>query len=270
MNKTLKLFLSGAAIGIANLIPGVSGGTFAVILGVYDDIIEAVSNYLTAPEKRKQYTIFLARLGLGSILAIGLFSHLINWLLESAYPMTMSLFIGLILGSIPTLLKAHSDMTPTRSKIIMGIFGFLALVAMTLVPERLPESAQVFSSTGWTYIFLFISGFIAAATMIIPGISGSLVLLIMGSYFVILEAIRSMNLTIIGIVGIGAIVGIISTAKGINWTLKRWPGHTYYLIIGLLLGSVIHLWPGLNLDITGLISVALGFIGFGIPLWLSR
>jgi len=254
----LKNIFNGAIIGIANIIPGVSGGTLAVVLGIYDQLIESIGNFLTNKEKRKEYALFLIPIGIGTIAAIGAFSKVIDFLLTNHPQPTFFFFIGLVLGSIPFIYKAHSEMSPSITKIIVFIIALSAMAVLaTLNSSDLKDSVHITQNLG----FLLLSGIIAAGTMVIPGISGSLILLIMGSYHTIIRAISDANLTIIAVVGVGAILGILIFTKIINLFLTKWPALTYYAILGLIIGSLFKLWPGLTYDVTGGISLVMLVLG---------
>lgn len=260
MFKPLTI-LHGFIIGVANIIPGISGGTLAVVLGIYETLIHSIKQVSSNPFKNFKALTFLLQIGFGAIIAIKLSANLIDYLI-SYYPQpTFMAFIGLILGSIPSIIKQNKNMSPNGLKIICFIIAFFAVLSLNYIPVGTEPSTQL-TLTPFTYFYMFISGFIAAATMILPGISGSFILLVMGSYSMIIQSVSTLNIPILGIVSIGAIVGIFSTSKAIDYFLKRFPGPSFYAILGLLVASIPLLWPGLDLTISSAISLLIALVSF--------
>ena len=275
MKKHFKTFLHGIAIGVANIIPGISGGTIAVVLNIYDHLISSLSTILSPTfvasifKKRiKDFTgpiIFLLFIFTGAITGIVAFSKLLSFLLTN-YPFsTNSFFLGLIIGSIPLIFKAHQDMSFSISKLFTFLLGGSIITLTLLFPEK-SQSTLSISNDYFHYLFLVLSGFIAAGSMVVPGISGSLMLVLMGSYYIILNAVSQFNIPIIFSVGIGAILGIVIFTKIIEYCLKRFPSHSYYLILGLIIGSIPKLWPGILLNLEGL----LGYTLCGAGIYLAK
>ncbi|MFC1751869.1 DUF368 domain-containing protein [Thermoproteota archaeon] len=258
----------GIIIGIANVIPGVSGGTMAVILGVYDTLMESIACVFSRPEKRKTYVLFLLQIGVGALVGIALFAKLMMVLLTSYPKPTMYVFILLIIGGIPRVFKQHHNMKIDFAKLLMLGAGFFGLIALTALPHLSQDG--LFLGSGSAVFLLVLSGFVAAGAMVIPGISGSMMLLILGTYTLILGAVNGiidalflfvkgdfntlfsepvLNQLILDkftlfLFVIGVAAGIFSIAKLMNICIERWPGYTYYMIIGLMLASIFKLWPG--------------------------
>ena len=274
--STLSIIFKGLAIGIGNIIPGVSGGTVAVILGIYEMLISSLGRLfsveslkmlkefllrkpLSNPEhwqENKSLMIFLIKLVLGALLGIFLFSQLISIGLKEYPQPTMFFFMGLIMGSLPALYKAHPSFKWSMSHAVGGALGVFLMVMLSLVPESAEAQVAAMKSIGFSDgLFLIFSGAIAAGTMVIPGISGSLMLLIMGSYYTVLNAVSTVNLPILTYVAIGAGLGIVTFTKLINLFLKRYPIFSAYFIMGLVVGSLVKLYPGLSLDMMGGISI---------------
>lgn len=280
--RSFRLILSGVLIGITNIIPGVSGGTMAVLLGLYDAIIKETNSFLqkdsllllfknpqTFFSTFRQSIQFLGLLAIGGLVGIKGFAFVIEWLLTAYLLETLFLFLGLIIGSIPSILSIHKASSSLGSRYIQGaIFGIVCMLAVNFLPEHNSESLLNLSFFGFL-IYMFISGMIASGTMIIPGISGSLMLMILGSYFPILTAINDVNLLILSFVGLGAVVGLIIFTKGIKACLGSFPDFTHGAILGLVLGSIIELFPGISFDLTGLYSISFAGMGIGIALLFS-
>ncbi|MDY6875368.1 MAG: DUF368 domain-containing protein [Chloroflexota bacterium] len=253
--KFINLLLKGMAVGVSNVIPGVSAGTFLVLLGIYDELVEAAGNFLTNKSRRKDYFLFLLPLVIGAAGAILAFANLITFLLEQYAAPTQFLFIGLILGSIPTVLKMHHDMRPSMSRVVAFALG-LGLVILLTVGERRGIKGHL--STGTTSLLAFsifaIVGFFAGGAMVTPGVSGSYIFLLTGTYGPIMQAAASLtnppvHWGVIAAVATGAVVGILVCSRLIDLALKRHPAVTFYAILGLICGSFVGLWPA-NLDLS--------------------
>lgn len=287
--KHFYIYLKGIAIGIANVIPGVSGGTMAFILGIYKQLTDAIGNFATDKKNRIKYLILLILIGLGAGTGIVLFAKFFSFLLEDALlsQYTFAFFIGLIIGSIPFIISLHKDM-----KINLTRFGVLIL-AMILVlstaflgNESMP--ADEYEITGellgflqlneisFTYgIWLFVCGIMAAGSMVLPGFSGSALLISLGEYNNILYFVDNRMIIPVLVVMAGAFIGIILFAKIISYLLEKFPSNMYYFIIGLLLASVYQIYSevGEGINSNGFvifISVFSFLAGFLVSYLLSK
>ncbi|MEM7736720.1 MAG: DUF368 domain-containing protein [Deinococcota bacterium] len=238
------LLFKGMLMGSADVIPGVSGGTVALLVGIYEELIDGISA-LTHPLlwraiwqrhwKRATALIpwrFLGTLGLGIGLAIVLLARVLEQLLEH-YPVAIwSIFFGLIAASVVTVRKRVTRWhLPTYSMFALGAVIAFGLVGLT--PAATPTGL-------W---FLFLSGFIAVCALILPGISGAFILVLLGKYQVILAAVNEFNIAIIATVGFGAVGGLLSIARILRWTLARYHDITIALLCGFMLGSLRKVWP---------------------------
>lgn len=259
MKEDIRNFIAGIVVGISNAIPGVSGGTMAVVLNVYDKILDAVS--ISRWKEHKRF-LFVFCLGIASGI-IG-FSNIIIPLREN-YPIALGFsFLGLIVGSIP-LIYEHgvAGMKPKTYNVILAIITFLAMVAMSFIKKN--EIANMSISDIQTFdvkiaILLLVSGIVGAIAMIIPGISGSLVMLLIGTYTMVIESIGEMNFYIIIPTGIGVLIGLLVGLKGIKKALELFPQAMYFIILGLVSGSIFSIYPGWNADAEGYISIGLFFV----------
>ena len=255
--KDIILILKGGAIGVANIIPGVSGGTLAVVLGVYEYLIESISNFATNKEKRKEYIIFLTKIAFGALLIVFLSAHLMKYLLENHNIYTNLAFVGLIAGSIPSIYKSHNDMKINPASIITFLLGTgIILVFEFLFPhtEKQEGVNVVFNLTFNSALLLGITGFFAGGSMIVPGISGSFIMLLMGQYYIVTTCVAERDLIPLGVVGIGVIAGVILFAKLINILLKNFPKETFYFILGLVIASLYSIYPGMPGKFSEIIS----------------
>jgi len=253
--ENIFVILKGMVIGVSNVIPGVSGGTMAVVLGIYDKLISAVNSFF---KDWKKNIFFLAEIAIGAGLGIILFSKLITNLLTNHPEPTNFLFIGLILGSFPMLYK-RATKGKVKKMVIMSIYSDIEVstIAMTSLSVK-------------SFISLFLAGFIAAATMILPGVSGSLVLLILGLYTTFTNAVSTFNIPLLIPGGLGVLVGILTMTKLIESFMSKYPQPAYFAICGLILGSVFPVYPGFTFNLSGMLSIITFLIGFILTYILGR
>ena len=273
----IKNVLKGMVIGIANVIPGVSGGTMMVAMGIYDKIIHCITHLFS---ELKKNILFLAPIAVGMLLAIIGSSFTIEKMFEVFPFQTSLLFVGLVIGGLPAMWKNVKEKTLKIGHII-SCFLFLALVVgMALIGEKEGNVVDL-SFNVVNVVKLFAVGVIGAATMVIPGVSGSMVLLLLGYYNPILSSINGFIraalsldmpaiLTGIGVLvpfGIGLVVGIFAIAKLIEIIFERFPLYAYWGIIGLIVASPIAILSvgsfGVVTDIsiiTGIVALAVGFV----------
>ena len=241
---SLILVIKGFFIGIANIIPGVSGGTIALILGVYEKIINVISHFTKDIRKNLSFIIPII---IGIVLSILILSGVISYSYK-VYPIIVTMFfMGLVLGGVPFIYKKiiNKDKVKIISLIIF-LLTFSLVISMSFINESSYEvslnNLQIFG-----YIKLILVGIIASGTMVIPGISGSLVLMLLGYYYPILTIIKELlsfknlfsNIIVISLFLIGVIIGIILFVKLIEHLFKRHEQKTYYGIFGFVLASFL-------------------------------
>lgn len=245
----LKKILQGMVVGIANIIPGVSGGTMMVAMGLYDKLIHSITHL---KGEFKESMKLLLPIFAGAGLAIVLLSRLFEFLL-SEYPLpTNFAFCGLIAGSLPFIFKKVKGHSVTIGKMIPFFIFFGIVILMAVLGENDGNAADV--SFGFINVLkLFGVGIIAAATMVVPGVSGSMMLMLLGYYDTIIETINDCIDALIGFqipellhtfgilipFGIGVVIGIFAIAKLIEYIFSKAEIHAYYGIIGLILASPI-------------------------------
>lgn len=251
--------LKGMVIGISNIIPGVSGGTMAVVMGIYDKIIHSVNNFF---KDIKKNVLFLGILAIGAVTGILLFTNVIDYLIKNYNQQTNFFFIGLIVGTVPLLYKRATETRIKGGNVTGLILGFVIVAVLGILEKVNPDAAflsNIFRPNG---IGFFIAGFIAAATMILPGISGSFVLLLIGLYEPIIEVVKNFDLINIGIVGAGVIFGFLLMTKLIESIFNKYPQTAYCIILGLVIGSVFVIYPGFTFGIMGIVSIISLILGF--------
>ena len=267
-----KQVLKGVLIGVANIIPGVSGGTLAVSMGIYDKLIVAITHLF---KETKKSIKTLLPYGIGAVIGIISLSFIIEWMFLR-FPFEMNLFFsGLILGSVPILYSKVKGSKLEGKYIIAFLFMFILVVGMSLFKSS--EMVQkTLTLSGFEWIKLFVVGVIASATMIIPGVSGSMVLTLMGYYLPIIESVNHCIKSLVqfkwvemfttGIVlvpfAIGVLVGIFLIAKLIEILLKHAEKLVYWGIIGLVLGSPIAILITSGVVISTPMSLISGVICF--------
>jgi len=287
--KWLLRLIQGMAVGIANIIPGVSGGTMAVVLGIYERLTESIGEFFFNKEKRREYFVFLFFIIIGAGIGVLLFARIFTLLFTDAvtrFP-TYLFFIGLIAGSIPTVFRIHGDMRPSIIRAIMlllGIAGVLATytlkgsgeAAIELeVISKLPAGITITSISPGYAVWLVFCGFAAAGSMIIPGFSGSALLISLGEYHNIIAFLDGRMIIPLGFLILGIIPGVLFIAKIIHFVLERYPAPTFYFITGLLIGSMGQIGMEAQPDfrcaslpiIIGLTAV---IIGYALSAFLGR
>ena len=277
--------IKGMLIGVANIIPGVSGGTMMVSMGVYEKIIGVVNNLF---KDIKKSILTILPLGLGMLLGVAVFSFIIPWCLD-VYPLPTCLcFIGLIMGGVPAILKPAKESLHKEGKsisvphIVAFVFFFALAVVMAAMNETETSSANFDLNIGFM-IVIFLVGMIAAATMVIPGVSGSLVLMILGFYGGIMASISGFISSVfafdwaqifyyVGILapfGIGVIVGIFAVAKLIEWLFAKFPSVTYCGIFGLIAASPVAIIIKMGHNNINILTAIIGIVLLVVSTWFT-
>ena len=239
----LALFAKGFCMGASDVVPGVSGGTMALILGIYEELIQSIKALdgellrmvlkghilqalQTAPIR------FLLPLGMGILTAIFTLAKGLSWLLENHPISIWSFFFGLVLASAIMVGRRIEEWTlPPFISLLISAIGAYVLVA--LVPVNTPE----------TLSFIFLCGAIAICAMILPGISGSFILVLLGKYHFILDAVGRLDILVLSVFTAGTITGIMLFVRLLNWLLKHYYQLTMAALTGLMIGSLRKIWP---------------------------
>lgn len=246
MKEKLILFIKGIVLGVAFVIPGVSGGTLAVLMGIYEELIEAASNFYKSIADFKKYIMYLLPIGLGVVFSVAVFAKLIKFGLDKAPIITILVFLGMIIGGIPALVRNVKGTKTNLKDMTLMLVGLIIVISMLIFHKSNSNVVLTNMSIGG-YITLFLVGAIAAVTMVVPGISGSFTLMLIGYYEPILNLVNDItsfknlgpNLILIFIFMLGVFIGIIFISKIIEWCLKHYKRETYYAIIGFVLSSII-------------------------------
>ena len=276
--------LRGMVIGIANVIPGVSGGTLMVSMGIYDKLILVLTHFI---KRMKEAIALLVPIAIGMLLSIAIFAKIFSEILFPKFPLQTNLFfIGLIIGGIPVIYKKVKGNTIRLPQIIAFVLLFATVVGFSLVGEGGGSSADITFSVG-NVLKLFGVGIIAAATMVIPGVSGSMIMMILGYYNTIIDTVNdfinalkgfdipAMLDTFVVLVpfGIGVVVGAVAVAKLIEFMLNKFPLVTYWAIIGLIVASPFAIIFMMEIGTVGVVEIVTGLVllvaGFFISMKLG-
>ena len=248
--------IRGFCMALADSVPGVSGGTVAFILGFYDKFIGSIRDLLsvkTTKEEKKEALIFLIKIGIGWVIGFLLAVSFISSIFEKHIYNISSLFVGFIIFAIPIIIKEEKESLKGKYKNLL--FMIIGIAVVVLISVLKPANSAI-TDLAWkninigSCIFVFFVGMIAISAMVLPGISGSTLLLIFGLYAPIINAIRQVMhfkleyLPILIIFGLGVITGMVSVVKFINYSLKRFRSQTIYLVLGLMIGSLYSVFVG--------------------------
>lgn len=271
MKIHLLHILKGFIIGASMSVPGVSGGTMAILLGIYDKLISGVSHFF---KNIKENIIFLGKICIGAALGIFALASTITWLLEK-FPIPVScLFLGAVIGGIPALYNKTKEDAFKASSLIFFVIGLILVISIGFLPTDgiKFENTSVIQSLP----ILFIAGIIIAIALVLPGISTSHMLLVLGLYDVTMEAIKQRNLVFLGVLGTITLLGIFLTTKPLEWVMNKYTHKTYWMIIGFVIGSTYEIvrdkllpaipsYTGINswfiIIITSAITFIAGFMG---------
>ncbi|HDC3081329.1 TPA: DUF368 domain-containing protein [Staphylococcus aureus] len=268
--------LKGFAMGTSDLVPGVSGGTIALLLGIYNQFIASISGIFS--RRFWPSFTFLIPIIIGMLLAMGSLSNLFNYLLSQHHIPTMFFFGGLIIGIVPYLLKISNYKTSFTTKhYMMVIAGIAILIVITLMNNDDKHAGETLTLSTGLIIKYFIAGMCASSAMLLPGISGSFMLLVFGVYGTVMLAISEVvklnfaGLPILLAVGFGVLAGFIISSKIIQYFLTHHKLMTFALIIGFVVGSLFAVFPGLPTNIVmWFVSLVVFIIGFIVSLTLGR
>ncbi|MDR0932007.1 MAG: DUF368 domain-containing protein [Victivallales bacterium] len=292
IREYIRIYLTGMVMGGADVVPGVSGGTMAFILGIYEELIESIKSFTSADAiamglkfqiKKAYQTLpwpFLLALGLGIVTAIVTLASPIHWMLNNQPVLIWAFFFGLVVASIFTVFNRVRKWNPIAViSLLIGTVAGWTVVGLPLLNNP-PDS----------YIYLGFCGAIAICAMILPGISGSFILLLMGKYTLVLNAVHELkslvnigqNLLILGTFIVGLVIGISSFVRLLSWLFRKFHDITVAVLIGFMAGSLRKVWPwksGMSDDANNVLptefnaefwsAIALAVLGFLLVLVLE-
>lgn len=224
--------LKGFIIGSSMSVPGVSGGTMAILLGIYDKLISSISNFL---KDIKGNTIFLVKFCIGAGLGIGSLAFVIQWLLEKFPFMVSFFFLGAVIGGIPALYVKTKEKKFGISSFVYFALGLSIVISIGFIPTG---NFDIAGGSGiGHYFMMLVTGIIIALALVLPGISTSHMLLVLGMYDSMLAAITNFDVFYVGILGISTLIGVFLITKPLEYLMNHFPHQTYCMIIGFVIGS---------------------------------
>ena len=276
----IKNILKGAVIGIANIIPGVSGGTMMVVMGIYDALIHSLTHLFK--EFKKSLSVLIP-IFIGMVIGIVGLSFLIEKMFDVIPTQTNLLFIGLILGGLPAMTKKVKDEKIKPGYVIAFLLFFAVVVGGAALGSAEGNAADM-SMNLFAIIKLFGVGIVASATMVIPGVSGSMMLMLMGYYNPILESVNAFIKALLAFdmagiwegfcilcpFGIGVVLGIFIIAKLVETVFEKFPYYAYWAIIGLIVASPFAIFLMSSFGTVTVVTVLTSIVTFVIGFFIAR
>ena len=283
LHRKVRLFFTGLTMGLADLVPGVSGGTIAFLLGIYEELLYTIRlitgrviRLIIKGRFKEAYQIipfgFIIPLAAGAVTTIFGFAQIIEFLLTTQPLFVWAFFFGLVLGSA-YVISRRIDHWNVRRVVLLAI-GFLLTFLLVGIPSLGGNSSL---------LAIFGTGMIAITAMILPGISGSLIMVLLGQYEIVITAISERNFVTIAVFGLGAVLGLALFVRLLSWLLKRYHFAVIALLIGVMLGSLRRVWPwqevtsdGImtsvipNVSLSFVLAILLIVISISIVLFLDR
>lgn len=266
MLKSLLVIFKGFFIGGTMMVPGVSGGSMAMILGIYNRLIESIANLRKDPVKN---IVFLLKFCVGAIFGIVLFSRVVISPLLELFPLQVSyFFLGAVAGGVPMIYKTAGVKKFNLNAVIYPVIGIIFVLLIAIIPEGLFTPSETYSIG--TIVLQLIGGGLIAVGLILPGISVSQLLLMFGLYSSIISINGIGDLLPLIPLGIGALIGALLSAKLMDKAMKKNPEATYLIVFGFLLGSLYELFPGLPMGLNIPICIATFVAGFCFIYFLQK
>ena len=266
MIKSLVTIFKGFFIGGTMMVPGVSGGSMAMILGVYERLIESIASFRKNPAKN---VAFLIKFCIGGLLGIALFSKFVITPLLTKFPLPVSFFfLGAVAGGIPIIYKTSGIKKFSLNAVIYPLIGMIFVLLIAVIPEGIFSPGNTLSV--WSVLIQILGGVIIAVGFILPGISVSQLLLMLGLYESVISAIDTLNILPFIPLGIGLLIGSLLCAKGMEKAMEKYPEPTYLIILGFLIGSLPEIFPGVPMGINIPICILTFVVGFCFIYFLQK
>lgn len=256
----IKLILKGFIIGIAKIIPGVSGGLLAISLGVYDKLIESITTFFY---DKKNNFIFLTNISIGAILGILLFSKIIIYLLNNYYLYTIIFFTSLVFGGI---LPIYKDINKNKTNVTLILISFIMMLSISIFTI---DNNYTLNNNILDILMISLSGILESIGTIIPGISATALLLYIGTYDIIMTAISQINLSILIPFLISLCISTIILLKSTNYIIKKYYQQTYSIILGISFGTIFTLFLKI-IKLINLNNILISIILFIIGIYISN
>ncbi len=254
--------LKGILIGSGAILPGISSGVLCIIFGIYEKLLDSIIHFFKDIKKNIK---FLLPIVIGVAIGVLIFSNFLNYFFINFPIQTKSIFIGLILGSIPSLIKESNKKTEFKPiYLFYTLFAFFFGVFLVILENYIPNSE---TNSTFSFLYLAISGFIMSVGIVVPGISSTVILMLMGVYNTYLSSISTLYFPVLIPMGIGLILGCLIFMKLTDFLLNNFYEKTFYSIIGFSLGSILVLMPNISFGLTSIIfllCILLGFLLFSL------
>lgn len=258
--KFLSNYIKGIFIGAGAIIPGISSGVLCVIFGIYETLLNSILNFF---KDWKNNLKFLTPIVLGGLTGIIIFSNIILFFFERYPEITAFTFIGLILGCIPSIFKICNSKEKFKlSYLSFFILSFAIAIFLILLENNLSHNVGIYYGDNFSFEFLLLAGFLMSIGVVVPGVSSTIILMLLGVYETYLYAVSIVNFRILLPMGIGLIIGGFLCMKLIQFLLNKYHSQTYYSILGFVIGSIFILVPKIGFNMTGLLSILFCIIGF--------
>ncbi len=252
----------GILIGSGAILPGISSGVLCIIFGIYEKLLDSIIHFF---RDIKSNIKFLLPIVIGVAIGILIFSNFLNYFLINFPIQLKSIFIGLILGSIPSLIREANKKSEFKPIFLLyTLFAFLFGVFLVVLEKYIPNSN--INST-FSFFYLFLAGFIMSVGIIVPGISSTIILMLMGVYNTYISSISTLYFPVLIPMGLGLIIGCFIFMKFTDFLLNNFFEKTFYSIIGFSLGSILVLMPDISFNLTAIVSllcIVLGFLLFSL------
>lgn len=276
--KHFILGLKGMAYGLTHVVPGLGGGMILIMMGIYEQFVDVMGNLLGQRHRWREFLAFLIPLGIGMCLGIVLTAKLLASVIEHYPVATNVFFMGLLVGTIPSVLRVHGEMKPTIGRIVAALVGLLLVGSIKTLESRLAGQGQAITLGDFGQLRILgyntLVSFLGGGASVTPGLDGSLVLILGGTYKPILDAFGDLlHLAVhwgpLLTTGFGALAGILVFSKLIDLLIKASPSLAYYAVLGLILGSVYVLWPRQPSTLSWPLLALVFVVGVGLALWLG-
>ena len=250
--KFLFNYIKGILIGAGAIIPGISSGVLCVIFGIYETLLNSILNFF---KDWKTNIKFLTPFILGGLTGIIIFSNIILFLFERYPEITSFTFVGLILGCIPSIFKICNSKEKFKLHyLFFFLLTFIIAILMIILEHYLSNNIGIYYGDSFSFEFLILAGALMSIGVVVPGVSNTIILMLLGVYETYLYAVSIVNFRILLPMGIGLIIGGFLCMKLIQFLLNKYPSQTYYSILGFVIGSIFILIPKIGFNSTGILS----------------
>ncbi|MBE6880207.1 MAG: DUF368 domain-containing protein [Ruminococcaceae bacterium] len=260
-SHNIKVFAKGAVIGGSMLLPGLSGGTLAILLGIYDKLIKSVSD-ITKRIDIKRNLLFLCIFSLGGLIGAISFSHILSSVLSLWGFYLSFLFMGAVIGTVPVIYKQSGADRLSLKDVLSTAIGVMLSVSINLIPENVMNISDINSFS--EFLLLFIAGIFIAIALILPGISVSYTLLILGIYQRVIDAVKNLDILYILPIAFGCVVGILGFTRLLDYLMTKFTRSVYMIISGFVISCIPRIFPGLPTGVGYLIAIPLLIVGFWV------